>query len=85
MQVAEERIKHKKILGTIARGRVGLGYFPSPQISKANGKERRKIMQDEVRAGIEETRHHREPGQDGKESRGRRSCSQIVGRRISVK
>ena len=51
LQVVEERIKHKKILGTISTGRVGLH-----QISKAKGKEMRQIMQDEVRARIEETR-----------------------------
>ena len=56
LQVAEERIRHKT-LGTIARGRAGLVYFPSPQISRAKGKERHQIVQDEVQAGIEETRH----------------------------
>ena len=57
LRVVKERIRYKKILGTIARGRAGLGYFSSPQISKAKGKERRQIILDELRAGIEETRH----------------------------
>ena len=44
-------------IGTIARGRNGLGYFPSLTISKAKGKERCQIILDKVRAGIEEMRH----------------------------
>ena len=40
----------------MARGTAGLGYFPSPKIEKARGKERRKLLQQEVRAGVEETR-----------------------------
>ena len=28
LQVAEERLRHKAILGSIAKGRAGLGFFP---------------------------------------------------------
>ena len=48
LRVAEERIKHKKILDTIAIEGARLGYFPNSQTSKAKGKERHQIIQDEV-------------------------------------
>lgn len=57
LEIAEDRLRHKAILGTIAKGRAGLGYFPCPQINKTKGKERRQLIQKEVRAGIEETRY----------------------------
>nr|XP_033471287.1 uncharacterized protein LOC117249646 [Epinephelus lanceolatus] len=34
--------------------RAGLGYFPKIQVSKARGKERHQLLQEEVRAGMEE-------------------------------
>ena len=38
LQVAEERLRHKAILGSIAKGRVGLGFFPSTHTNGAKGK-----------------------------------------------
>ena len=40
--------------GMVAIGRAGLGYFPTIQIHKAKGKQRRNIIQDEV--SVEEER-----------------------------
>ena len=54
MQVAEERFRHKDILGSIAKGRPGLGFLPSTHTNSAKGKERRQLIQEEVREGVEE-------------------------------
>ena len=52
LQLAEERLRHKAILGSIAKGRAGLGFFPSTHTNSAKGKERHQLIQ-EVREGIE--------------------------------
>ncbi len=39
LQVAEACLRHKVIVQKVAKGRSGLGYFPSCQISKATEKE----------------------------------------------
>ena len=57
LQVAEERLRHKAILGSIAKGRAGLGFFPSTHTNRAKGKERRQLIQEEVREGVEEVRY----------------------------
>ena len=57
LQVAEERLRHKAILGSIAKGRAGLGFFPSTHTNSAKGKERRQLIQEEVREGVEEVRY----------------------------
>ncbi len=46
----------------MTRGRVGLGTFPTPQYEKAKGKERRRLVQEEVRAEVEERRTSRAVG-----------------------
>ena len=56
LKVAEERLQQKAMVGTVASGTRGLGYYPSPRIDNARGKERRALLQKEVREGIEETR-----------------------------
>ena len=56
LKVAEERLQQKAMVGTVARGTRGLGYYPSPRIDTTRGKERRALLQKEVREGIEETR-----------------------------
>ena len=53
LQVAEERLRHKAILGSIAKGRAGLGVFPFTHTNSAKGKERRQLIQKELRAGVE--------------------------------
>ena len=53
LQVVEERLRHKAILGSIAKGRAGLGFFPSTHTNSAKGKERCQLIQEEVRAGVE--------------------------------
>ena len=54
--MVEERLRHKDILGSIAKGRAGLGFFPSTHTIRAKGKERRHLIL-EVREGVEEGRY----------------------------
>ena len=56
LKVAEERLQQKAMVGTVASETRGLGYYPSPWIDNAREKERRVILQKEVREGIEETK-----------------------------
>ena len=57
LQVAEERLRHKDILGLIAKGRTELGFFPSTHTISAKGKERCHLILEEVREGVEEGRY----------------------------
>ena len=56
LEVAEERIRHRALVGIVAKGRAGLGYFSSPQINKATGKDKRDLILEEVRSSAEEER-----------------------------
>ena len=40
VEVAESRLRKKNLVGALAKGRAGLGYFPKIQVGKAHGKER---------------------------------------------
>ncbi|XP_075343502.1 uncharacterized protein LOC142401936 [Odontesthes bonariensis] len=59
---AESRLRHSELVGTVATGRAGLGSNPRPSYNKAKGKERRQLIQEEVRAGVEEARCSRTVG-----------------------
>ena len=52
----EERFQQKVMVGTVARETRDLGYYPSPSIDNTREKERRALLQKEVRESIEETR-----------------------------
>ena len=56
LQVAEERLRQKALIGTVAKGQAGLGFFPGIRYDKVRGKERQHLLQEEVRAGVEEKR-----------------------------
>ncbi|TWW54222.1 hypothetical protein D4764_0192250 [Takifugu flavidus] len=56
------RLRQKALVGAVATGRTGLGYFPKTQVSLARGKERHHLLQEEVRAGVEEERVGRAVG-----------------------
>ncbi|KAI8479507.1 hypothetical protein Bbelb_373930 [Branchiostoma belcheri] len=56
---AESRLRHSVLVGTLAVGRAGLGSCPKPQYDKASGRERRQLVQDEIRAEEEEACHCR--------------------------
>ena len=59
---AEKRLRQKALVGTVAIGRAGLGFFPSIQIHKAKGKQRRNLIQEEVHASAEEERRSKMGG-----------------------
>ncbi|XP_075315189.1 uncharacterized protein LOC142375145 [Odontesthes bonariensis] len=59
---AKSRLRHSELVGTVATGRAGLGSNPRPSYNKAKGKERRQLIQEEVRAGVEEVRCSRAVG-----------------------
>ncbi|XP_061093280.1 uncharacterized protein LOC133125737 [Conger conger] len=61
VQEAEARLRHRNLVGVVTRGRAGLGSFPTPQLN-TRGKERRCLVQEEVRAAEEETRSCRAVG-----------------------
>lgn len=48
------RLRQKALVGAVAIGRAGLACFPKTQVSQAPGKERHHLLQEEVRAGVEE-------------------------------
>ncbi|KAJ8011882.1 hypothetical protein DPEC_G00062900 [Dallia pectoralis] len=56
VQQAEARLHHKRLVGVVTRGRAGLGSFSTPHIDTSKGKERRRLVQEEVRAVVEEER-----------------------------
>ncbi|XP_049336392.1 uncharacterized protein LOC125802421 [Astyanax mexicanus] len=62
VKLAESRLRQKELVGTEATGRAGLGYFPKILISQTRGKERHHLIQEEVRAGVEEERLSRVVG-----------------------
>ena len=59
VEQAESRLRHRVLVGTVARGRMGLGTVASPRFDKVRGKERRQLVQNEVRAVVEEERSSR--------------------------
>ncbi|XP_051969484.1 LOW QUALITY PROTEIN: uncharacterized protein LOC127634119 [Xyrauchen texanus] len=59
---AEARLHHKRLVGVVTRGRAGLGSFSTPHIDTTKGKERRCLVQEEVRAVVEEERTCRTVG-----------------------
>ncbi|KAI2646403.1 hypothetical protein H4Q32_030397 [Labeo rohita] len=50
---AEDRLQHADIVGTVAQGRLGLGCVTRISWSKADPKERRSMVQREVRKAEE--------------------------------
>lgn len=54
VQHAETRLKHKAILGAVVQGRDGLRSLASTQYKSASGRERQRLMQEEVQASVEE-------------------------------
>jgi len=59
VEVAESRLLHRTLVGTVARGRAGLGSSTTPCCGKAKEKRRRTLLQEEVRAAVEEERSGR--------------------------
>ncbi|KAL0194102.1 hypothetical protein M9458_012398, partial [Cirrhinus mrigala] len=47
------------LVGTVAVGRAGLGIFPKPRYDRAQGKEKCQLIQDEIRAEVEEEHYNK--------------------------
>ncbi|XP_075893028.1 uncharacterized protein LOC142895694, partial [Nelusetta ayraudi] len=62
VEVAESRLRQKALVGVVAIGRAGLGYFPKTEVSQAQGRDRHQLLKEEVRAGQEEERVGRQVG-----------------------
>lgn len=45
---------HKRLVGVVTRGRAGLGSFSTPHIDTIKGKNKRCLVQEKVRAVVEE-------------------------------
>ncbi len=63
---AEAWLQHSVLVGTVASGHAGLGCTNKPRYDKAQGKDRRQLVQEEIRAGVEERRISRMVGCDNK-------------------
>ncbi|XP_053332775.1 uncharacterized protein LOC128506382 [Clarias gariepinus] len=55
VQEAEARLRQRSLVGAVSKGRAGLGSFLTSQIN-TRGEGRRRLVQEEVRAAVEETR-----------------------------
>ena len=56
LQITGESLRHNHLVGRVAVGRTGLGYCTSKDIRRATGKKYRHLLQNGVRAGVEELR-----------------------------
>ena len=56
LEIVEERLRYKALVGTVAVGRSGLGYSTNKDIRRATSEEYRHLLQKEVRAGGDELR-----------------------------
>lgn len=56
LQIAEEHLKHKSLVGTVATDLTGLGYHHNPRRHRITDKEHQHLLQKEVRASEEELR-----------------------------
>ncbi|KAL3991499.1 leucine-rich repeat-containing protein 16 [Sarotherodon galilaeus] len=56
VDIAVSRLKQRVIVGIVAQGRAGLGSSRTPNYNNAQGKEKRSLILEEVRAGVEEKR-----------------------------
>ena len=54
LEVTEERLCEKAILGTVAKGHAGLGFFPTNRMDKSSYKSKRWLIRDEVHKGENE-------------------------------
>lgn len=51
---AESWLRHRELVGSVATRRVGQGSIPMTCYNKLKGKEKRDLVQKEVRAGVED-------------------------------
>ena len=56
LQYEKERLRERSILGAGVTERAGLGFFPTIQVDKVKGKEKRRFIHGEVRRREDEKR-----------------------------
>ena len=56
LAIAEKNLRVKSIVGSVAKGRAGLGLIPTYYPGKFTIKEGQKLIQDEIRTGMKEKR-----------------------------
>lgn len=56
VQDAEVRLSHRRVVWVITWGETGLGSFPCPETQTISEEERRCLVQEEVKAVVEEAR-----------------------------
>ena len=56
VEQAKSRLRHSVLIAPVASGQAGLGRAPSTRYDRALGKDRCRLVQEEVRAGVEELR-----------------------------
>ena len=56
LKFAEEYLRQKTFVSTVAIGKGGLGYYPSTQVNQTKGEKQKQLLQEEVRARVEEAR-----------------------------
>lgn len=62
VDVVEARLRHRALMGTVSHTRAGQGSSSTPHYDRAQGKEKWMVVQDEVRASVQEETASREPG-----------------------
>lgn len=63
LEVAESRLRQKALVEAVATGSAGVGCFPKSQVNQVWDKVRYHLLQEEVRAGVEEEYVGRSVGQ----------------------
>lgn len=56
VEAAEARMRHKVLVGAVAKRRASLGNLEVPCFDKAQGRERQQLIQDEIRASAKKER-----------------------------
>ena len=56
VEEAESRLRHEDIVGTVTRGRLGVGCISRTSWKAASVVDRRKLVQGKVRQAVEEER-----------------------------
>lgn len=54
MEVIESRFRHSMAVAAVTRARAGFGSSTTPHYDKAQGKDRRALILEEVWASVEE-------------------------------
>ncbi|XP_058485986.1 uncharacterized protein LOC131459868 [Solea solea] len=62
VDMAQSWLQYRALLGAVTLGRTGLGSSMTPRYDKVKGKDRRALIQEEVRASVEEERSSRMVG-----------------------